>query len=271
MTDRPMTALPYYGGKALRGGNGAVTRWLLRALPMRHGYAEPFGGMLGLLLARPPARNEVVCDADGSITNWWRAVRAQPDELARMVRDTAQSAHDFALARRILDEPPPETMPEEGDLRRAWAFFVVVSGSVFHGPANRTFAIRLGPREGPRPRPEIHRLADRLRDVSLVDGDAVGLLDRLADREHYAVYVDPPYAGAYLTPYAAEVKDRAALAEVLRRQRGACAVSGYADEWDCLDWRRFAFPTTVALSDGRRREREEVVWANFAPPEGLFA
>ena len=67
---------PYYGGKRLlassiwdRLGDVAV-------------YAEPFAGSLAVLLASEPHELEIVCDTNGHIANFWRALRADPDELA---------------------------------------------------------------------------------------------------------------------------------------------------------------------------------------------
>ena len=69
---------PYYGGKRRlapriweRLGNPTV-------------YAEPFAGSVACLLARPdgPGPREIVCDLDGGICNFWRAVQADPEAVA---------------------------------------------------------------------------------------------------------------------------------------------------------------------------------------------
>jgi DNA adenine methylase len=47
-------------------------------------YVEPFAGSLAVLLARPHApKIETVNDKDGLISNFWRAVKYAPDEVAR--------------------------------------------------------------------------------------------------------------------------------------------------------------------------------------------
>ena len=47
-------------------------------------YVEPFAGSLAVLLGRPHVpRTETVNDLDGMIANFWRAVRAVPEEVAR--------------------------------------------------------------------------------------------------------------------------------------------------------------------------------------------
>ena len=47
-------------------------------------YVEPFAGSLACLLARPDGagQREIVCDLDGGISNFWRAVTAEPDLVA---------------------------------------------------------------------------------------------------------------------------------------------------------------------------------------------
>ena len=47
-------------------------------------YVEPFAGSLACLLARPDGagQREIVCDLDGGISNFWRAVTAEPELVA---------------------------------------------------------------------------------------------------------------------------------------------------------------------------------------------
>ena len=47
-------------------------------------YVEPFAGSLACLLARPggAGQREIVCDLDGGIVNFWRAMEVDPDEVA---------------------------------------------------------------------------------------------------------------------------------------------------------------------------------------------
>lgn len=73
---------PWFGGKS----RAASTVWAALG-PVNH-YIEPFAGSLAVLLARPPARQneprtETINDADGFIVNFWRAVRADVDSVAR--------------------------------------------------------------------------------------------------------------------------------------------------------------------------------------------
>lgn len=68
---------PYFGGK--RSVAGDV--WARFGQP-KH-YIEPFCGSAAMLLAAPsPASLEVVCDRNGFIANFWRAVKHQPGAVA---------------------------------------------------------------------------------------------------------------------------------------------------------------------------------------------
>ena len=64
-------------------------------------YAEPFFGSGAVLLARPggPGKREVVCDANGLVCNFWRAVVADPALVARYAANP--TFHHDLTARRI--------------------------------------------------------------------------------------------------------------------------------------------------------------------------
>lgn len=70
------------------GGKGKVAAEIWRRLGDVPNYVEPFLGSGAVLLQRPAKhldqpRIETVNDKDGMISNFWRAVQAVPDEVAR--------------------------------------------------------------------------------------------------------------------------------------------------------------------------------------------
>ena len=69
---------PFAGGKR----HWAAEVWRRYGSP--DVYAEPFAGSLAVLLGKPdgPAKREVVCDLNGSICNFWRAVQRDPEAVA---------------------------------------------------------------------------------------------------------------------------------------------------------------------------------------------
>ena len=68
---------PYFGGKR----RAASLVW--EALGNVDHYVEPFCGSAAVLLARPHVgRCETINDADGMVSNFWRAVKGAPDAVA---------------------------------------------------------------------------------------------------------------------------------------------------------------------------------------------
>ena len=77
-TGKLSSPFPFFGGKSRL----AAQIWAKLGNPTV--YVEPFAGSLACLLARPdgPGQREIVCDLDGGISNFWRAVTADPDLVA---------------------------------------------------------------------------------------------------------------------------------------------------------------------------------------------
>jgi hypothetical protein len=68
---------PYFGGKR------RVAAEVWRRFGDVVNYVEPFAGSLAVLLGRPtPPRTETVNDADCYLSNFWRALRAEPEAVA---------------------------------------------------------------------------------------------------------------------------------------------------------------------------------------------
>ena len=89
------------------GGKRTVTADVWKRLGTPKQYIEPFCGSAAMLLAaRKPAALEVVCDMNGFIANFWRAVKYQPDEVARWA-DYPVSHIDMGAAHVWLMEQRP--------------------------------------------------------------------------------------------------------------------------------------------------------------------
>jgi DNA adenine methylase len=69
---------PWFGGKS------KVAPVIWRRFGNVPNYVEPFAGSLAVLLARPhDPKIETVNDLDGFVPNFWRALQADPDAVAR--------------------------------------------------------------------------------------------------------------------------------------------------------------------------------------------
>ena len=263
-----LRGLPYLGGKSAAAPQGAA-RWIASLLPYRTLYAEPFAGMLGILLTRQPSTLELVNDLDGNIFAWWTAVREHTGELARRLELSP------VLSRQLYRESYQVLVDRtwEDQIDRAYRMAVVLCQGLNSklGAAGATapgyrVVYSKGRRALAPEYPSVERLyalARRLRRVQVERRDAVELLDRLAVEANSVVYVDPPYPS--VQSYYAETVNFGDLTEVLKRQTGLVVVSGYGNEWDHLDWPvRLEYRSRLHLpNDGcQERVKVEVVWAN---------
>ena len=253
-------SLPYYGGKRGYGKGG----WIAGLLPWEKNscYIEPFAGMAGVLLARKPVTVELLNDLNGRVVNWWRVVRDQPEEFGWLVEHTPLSRDEFRWACAAVDD---QELP---DIRRALAFHVLISqcinvgdNSLSGGSWRRKISTHLWSK-GRWTAGQIQNLAGRLMEVQLENTDGLALLERIADCDYAVIYCDPPYPTADTSPYAWGNLDFDRLADLLRSQRGAVAVSGYPGEWDCLGWAAERKPALRQQIAGGGEPRTEVLWRN---------
>jgi DNA adenine methylase len=96
-----VTAPPfaYYGGKTTLAGR------IADLLPEHRHYVEPFAGSLAVLLAKPPSPMETVNDLDGNLMTFWRVLREQPDDLARVCALTPHSRAEHQAAYDLEASP----------------------------------------------------------------------------------------------------------------------------------------------------------------------
>lgn len=259
--------LPWYGGKQY----GGKAEWIAGLLPWRELsiYVEPFGGMASVLCGRAPVRVEIYNDLDGRIVNWWRMLRERTDEFIHLVTLTPHSRVEYERARGMLDDPD--------DLRRAWAFHVVVAQSLNRSveAARKDWIIRPIGRHKERPwrQERIEPLVLRMRDIQLENKDAIHLLTWLSDTENVVIYCDPPYHTATTNKYQHGDVDVLALTDALIASRGQVAISGYADEWQHLGWQRHEKECMISTHGANKivEPRTEVLWTNYDVAQMLTA
>jgi site-specific DNA-adenine methylase len=92
---------PYFGGKSI------VAPLIWQYLGDVDNYVEPFAGSLAVLLSRPVEHRriaETVNDKDNYLANFWRALQADPEEVARWadwpVNETDLTARHLWLSTR---------------------------------------------------------------------------------------------------------------------------------------------------------------------------
>jgi len=103
---------PYFGGKA------RVADQVWQRFGSVRNYVEPFAGSLACLLHRPQpfVGTETVNDMDGFISNFWRAVQAAPDDVARHADRPVNENDLHAIHVRMIEEKQTLVPRLEGDL-----------------------------------------------------------------------------------------------------------------------------------------------------------
>ena len=95
--------LKYYGSKF------RLAQWIISHFPAHRHYVEPFGGGASVLLVKEPAPLETINDLNDKIINFFRVLRASPEELVKQIRLTpwARKEYEYCLD-ETEDESPVE-------------------------------------------------------------------------------------------------------------------------------------------------------------------
>ena len=257
--------LRFYGGK-----QKTKAKWINALLPppaKESVYVEPYGGMAGVMMRRMPSGAEIYNDINRRLVNWWRVVKYQGEELARLVELTPNSRDEFELAREQVDDM------RLAPIERALAYQIIITQGTNAGDAHTGWKLHISPNVTSVKPYMSHRIAAlgmRMREVQIENLPGVEVLAYMARYEEAVVYVDPPYPSADNTPYLHAEIDKDELTAVLLKQRGFCAVSGFGDEWEHLGWdmreKAVTFQSIYAneRTDSGRIER---LWCNREPAQ----
>lgn len=267
--DVVLVPTPYYGGKAKLAARIAV------ALPAHRHYVEACAGSLAVLLAKQPAEQETVNDADRRLMTFWRVLRERPAELERACALTPHSRAERELALTI----DPDTLPELEVARRVFVALTQGRSATLARTGWRNqvapshpmplalakYAGRLGP------------AAARIAQVSLECRDATEMVTAYGTEPTSLIYVDPPYEqhspdGELMRKwnYGTEMPSAAHgdLIDAVLAADAMIVVSGYGGgRWDSAlaHWHRYELETHTAQggSDAPRgHSRTEVLWSN---------
>jgi len=261
-----LRGLQYWGGKRL------MADWIVRHLPYRRGYVEPFGGMASVLLRRDPVSIECYNDKLQAIFDWWTIIRDDWESLDRMLDNTPRQSYNHLQHARMLFDTLK--WREQSQLERAYWFHVNASmadwGSIWQRDANGHPRIRVG-RHNPKLRPTpLRALAKRMKHVTLHNRDAIWVIEstkRTKDcpEEDWVIYCDPPYpSNEHIDTFYNAKVDFNDLSSVLSKSKAYVAISGVGSEWDHLDW-----PTKVEhrVQSAMNKTRKECLWVNQDLPQ----
>ena len=286
MSAQPLRApFSWFGGKR----HAAAQVWA--ALGDVDHYVEPFAGSAAVLLARPHAgHRETINDADGMVSNFWRAVKAAPDEVAvhadwPVIEADLHARHRWLIGQRESLTARLEDDPEWCDAKVAgwWAW----GGRAWIGTGwCSDKAARQLPNIDPTGRNAVEaslvrllELRARLRTVDVASGDWSRVVSRSALRTDRiastGVYLDAPYsegaqqyaAGGTGTPLSAQVREWCEAHESDPRLR--IVLSGYEGEHDALEgrgWRVRSWKANGGYGNasGNQNAKRERLWLSPA-------
>lgn len=262
--------IPYYGGKT-----GAASE-IVALMPEHRVYIEPFFGSGAVFFAKQPAQHEILNDKDQAVVTFFRVLRDQPGELARVCSLTPHARDEWTRADLDADMPDMElarqlfcrvtqSFAKTGGRKTGWSVTTARTQSV---PAsNRARIARFA------------ACADRLGEATIENCDAADLVRRLATADA-VIYADPPYLaetrrsrknGAVCEDYRVDMGDTEShedLADALTATTATVFISGYHsplydrlyDGWDRLEWRTHAHGSNALTTE--RGARIEVLWSN---------
>ncbi len=257
-------------------------------------YVEPFAGSLAVLLGRPhPPHTETVNDIDCYLSNFWRALQADPDAVAAWadwpVNEADLHARHLWLVNRVEFRERMKTDPDYFDAKIAgWWVWGACSwiGSGWCSRAKRPnlahqrpFVSHAGrgvhrklPHVGDAGRGELvaylRALADRLRRVRVCCGEWDRVLGPSVTFRHglTAVFLDPPYADEAGRADNLYASDNGTVAHAAREWAIAngdnpdlrIALCGYEGEHDMpADWGCVPWKARGGYSSQRRDEENE--------------
>jgi DNA adenine methylase len=260
---------PRVSGLRIYGGKARLAERIAARLPPHDLYCEPFGGMASVLLAKAPARREVLNDRDDAVATFWRVLRERPAELCLAVASTPYSRVEAQRA-----SLPGAGLGELEVARR----LVVLAGQTLHGAvATCKMGWRFETGRAGRPHnldawlalPErLAALAARLQRVELEHADAFVVIPRF-DGPGSCFYVDPPYPASTRGPrwatagYRHELTnaDHVRLAGLLQGIAGVAVVSGYdCPLYEALYTRRGWGLVRLQATDQAGGRRTECLW-----------
>jgi DNA adenine methylase len=270
-----------HGGPLQRyGGKGNNAPRIVPHFARAANYAEACLGAGGIFFRVPEGTyaRAAVNDLDASLVGFFRALRDQPDELARLCSLTPYSRSEFAAALIRSDDPMEEARRVWVRGRQGYAGKAHSAGNWGRNPGDVT---PWNPTGAVTKLDALHAYARRLLHVAIDCIDGAEFIAKWG-REGTMVYVDPPYVAstrkgdAYLHELNDDGHRRFAAACHGAVERGArVCVSGYPSAlYDALyaGWRRIDID--VALKSARHpngQRRTESLWMSYPASEEIGA
>lgn len=225
---------PWFGGKR------TLAPEIIREFGQHSAYWEPFCGSMAVLLAKDPCSMETVNDLHGGLVNLARVVQDDAlsvDLFSRLYRTTcSEELHQEAAIR--YRERGYAAAPDSPDVEYAADYFLCSwlgrNGVAGTSSYNQGFCRRFtknGGHAAKRFASAVESIPDwweRLRNVTILSDDAIGLLERVEDAPGVVIYCDPPYlvkGAKYVHDFTPE--DHQRLATTLSRFKKTRVIVSY--------------------------------------------
>jgi DNA adenine methylase len=261
---------PWPGGKSRSVAN------ILKYLPYRKVYVEPFGGSGVVLLARKSCDLDVFNDRYAGVVAFYRCLR-NPDKYRKLIEWLELTIH----SREDFKDAKDTWVVETDDVVRAGKWYYMVNYSF--GSLGRNFGRSTSGRGliAGKIRNKLDKfpfIHERLKRVQIENQDWSDCL-RDYDSRDTVFYIDPPYVDAYAGTFEHELtrEQHHHLLDTIFQLDGFCAVSGYSNPlysnqpWDNVhSWDSFCSIDSCAYTDAnnkvqlkglkQRINAEEVLW-----------
>lgn len=273
---------PWFGGKS------RVAHLVWERFGNVPNYVEPFFGSGAVLLGRPhPPHTETVNDRDAYVSNFWRALQADPEAVAQWAdwpvnECDLHARHRWLIAQTDFRERI-QADPDYYDARIAgwWCWGIcawIGSGWCRQESKQRPHLADAG--KG------VHRkgisslidyftaLAERLRRVRVCCGDWTRVLGDSVTIKHgmTGVFLDPPYQAERAECYAVETNVSAAVRQWAIEHGNhpslKIALCGYTGEhempenWEAVRWIAQGGYGVQGNGRGRANAERETIWFN---------
>lgn len=249
------------------GAKWGMAKEIVGLMPPHRSYLEPFFGSGAVLFNKPPSAIETVNDIDGDIVNFFRVLRARPDDLAEAISMTpyARDVFEDAHSNRGTD-----------DFDRAYRFAIRSKmGHGFKTYQKTGFKVDVYARERSycvgcwnRLPTDLLEAAQRLKEVQVENQNALDII-RKFNHDNVLIYADPPYLmstrGGKQYRYEMTEQDHIDLLDALKQHSGPVILSGYPSEIYDRELRGWSVIRRKSYNQNSN-QRTEVLWCNFEIP-----
>jgi DNA adenine methylase len=260
------------------GTKSMIASWIVKHFPLNYQsmtYLEPFFGGGSVFFKKEPSLIETINDKSGEVTNLFKQVRDNREELIYQLQYTPWSRDEFDLAHEV----------SENDLERARRFFVkcwfsIGAYMIYKNGMRMNIASNYGYIESfyQKLPEEIILACERLRPkkgnyVQIENRDALTLIKKY-NRPNVFMYLDPPYVPesrrrkkVYSFEYSQA--DHQGLLQAIRGSKAKILISGYEHELyheHLHDWNM----DKIIAFDTAKQKRIECLWMNYKPEQNYL-